>query len=174
MEALKSPRRFFLKVPPFGSHWPAVVFGVVCMGVGFLFSNAWKLVYFETFGEELTEKAAELGFGADMVKSALLLSVPVQIAMAFILHLVVLFGALRVAGTKLRWAQLARVIGYSSAGYIFMIIPPIGDFMLGHFLAIIWMFNLEMSALTLLARLGPWKTLAVVMGTMMLVLPFAF
>lgn len=173
-EAIKSPRTFFMRIKPFGSVWPAVSFGLIAMGLGLLFSNTWKLVFFDTFGQSLAKMAEEMGVGLQMVKAAMFLAIPVQMALGFLLHLLVLNTAIRLAGGRTRWGLTARIVGYASAAYIFMLIPPIADFMLGHFLAIIWMFNLEMGALALFFRLGPWKTLAVAMATLMLILPFAF
>jgi hypothetical protein len=173
-DALKSPRTFFLKIRPSGPASPAVSFGLICMGVGLLFSNTWKLLFFDQFGQALSKMAADMGASLEMVKAAMFLSIPLQMALGFLLHLGILHLAVKLAGGRPSFGMTARIVGYASAAYAFMLIPPIGEFMLGHFLAIIWMFNIEMGALTLFFRLGVWKTLAAVMGTLLVILPVAF
>lgn len=174
MDALKSPRTFFTRVRPTGPPGPAVSFGLICIAVGLLFSNTWKLLFFEPFAQALAELASDLSTSIEVVKVSLFLTLPLHVALAFLLHLGTLFLALKLAGARPTMRATARIVGYACAGYFLMILPPIGDFMLGHFLAIIWIFNLQMGALTLLYRMGVWKTLAVVMGTLLLILPVAF
>lgn len=173
-DALKSPRTFFGKVRPVAPPTPAVSFGLISMTVGMLFSNTWQLLFVDAFGEALAELATEMSTSMEVVKASMFLAVPFQVALAFLLHLGALYLALRLAGAQPKMRATARIVGYASAGYILMVLPPIGDFMLGHFFAIIWIFNLQMGALTLKYRLGTWKTLAVVMGTLLIILPLAF
>ncbi|AWV88550.1 hypothetical protein [Bradymonas sediminis] len=173
-DALKSPRTFFTKVRPTGPAAPAVSFGLISMTVGMLFSNTWKLLFIDAFGEALAELAKEMAASMEMVRASMFLAVPLQVGLAFLLHLGALHMALRIAGARPKLSATARIVGYASAGYILMVLPPIGEFMLGHFMAIMWVFNLQMGALTMHYRLGTWKTLAVVMGTLLIILPLAF
>lgn len=174
MEALRSPRTFFTRVRPTGPAGPAVSFGLISMGVGLLFSNTWKLLFIEPFGQALAELAKEMSTSMEVVRASMFLALPLQVGLAFLLHLGALYTALKLAGARPTMNAAARIVGYASAGYFLMILPPIGEFMLGHFLAIIWIFNLQMGALALLYRMGTWKTLAVVMGTLLIILPLAF
>lgn len=173
-DVVKSPRTFFNNVRFSGSWGPAVAFGLVCMGLGLLFSTTWQLVFFDQVAKQLSDYAHEMGTTLETVKVAMFVSIPFRMALGFLVHAGVLHGAIKLAGGRSTFKMSARIVGYASAAYVFLLIPPIGEFILGHFLAIIWLFNIEMGALRTYFRLGVWKSMAVVMGTLFTVLWFAF
>jgi hypothetical protein len=94
------------------------------------------------------------------------------VALGFLVHSGVFHLAVKIAGGATSFGLSARIVGYASAGYIFLIVPPIGEFALGHFLAIIWLFNIEMGALRMYFQMGIWRSMGVVMATLLFMLPF--
>ena len=58
---------------------------------------------------------------------------------------------------------MARITGYAMASYLLLVFPPIGEFPLGQFLMILWLFNLEVGALRSLFGLGFWKSIGVIL-----------
>ena len=172
-DAIKSPRSFFHKTRFSGSWVPAVVFGAICLAVGLLFSSAWQLLLLDETGKLLAEMADKAGVTMEMARAAVFLAVPVRAVIVFGLHLGLFHLAMKVAGARSNLSLDARIVGYSLSAYAFLLIPPIGDFALGHFLAIIWLFNLEVTAVRLYFRMGVWKSMFAVMVPLLLILPLA-
>jgi hypothetical protein len=73
-------------------------------------------------------------------------------------------------GIETTFSLVARIAGYSLAAYVLMVFPPIGEFGLGHFLMVLWLFNLEVSAVRWFFRVGFWKSMGVVLLPFMLFL----
>ncbi|MFP4599475.1 MAG: YIP1 family protein [Persicimonas sp.] len=171
-EVVTSPRSFFQKVRFSDSWLPAIAFGAICMAVGLLSSTSWQFVFFEQANARLAEVATQFNTSVQTVKMLSFVSVPFRVLIGLAVHVGVFHLALKLAGGRTSRAISARIVGYASAGYAFLLIPPIGEFALGHFLAIIWIFNLEAGAIRAYFGLGIWRALAVVMATLLLMLPF--
>ncbi len=174
VDVLTSPRTFFQKVRFTGSWAPAVTFGLICMGVGMLFSTAWQMLFFEQYQEILKTVAEESGATLEMARTALFLAVPIRALLIFVAHVGIFHLATKIAGGHTDLSLSARIVGYASAGYALLVLPPIAEFPLGHFLSIIWVFNIEIGALRMYYRMGIWRAMFVVMATLLLLLPFGF
>jgi hypothetical protein len=171
-DVITSPRTFFEQVRLSEAWVPAVVFGALCMSVGLVFSTGWQLLFTEQFNQALVDYADQAGVGVQTFQTLMFALIPVRVIIGFGVHVGVLHLAIKLAGAQASFSLTARIVGYASAGYAFLLVPPIGEFALGHFLAIIWIFNLEVSALRTYFQLGMWRSLFVVMATLLLILPF--
>ncbi|QDG53404.1 hypothetical protein FIV42_22455 [Persicimonas caeni] len=174
VDVVTSPRTFFQNVRFSGSWGPAVAFGLLCLGVGLLFSTGWQMLFFEQYQELINTVAEQSGATFDMARVALFVAVPIRAVLIFMAHVGIFHLATRLAGGHSSFSLSARIVGYASAGYAFLLIPPIAEFPLGHFLSIIWVFNIEIGALRMYFRMGIWRAMFVVMATLMLLLPFGF
>ena len=174
VDVVTSPRSFFQKVR-FSNSWvPAVSFGLMCMAVGLLFSTGWQMLFFEQFTEVLNTLVEQTGATPQVARAAMFLAIPIRVVVVFLAHVGLFHLAVKVAGGHSSFGLSARIIGYASAGYAFMLLPPIAEFPLGHFLAIIWLFNIEIGALRMYFRMNIWRSMFVVMATLLLLLPFGF
>ncbi len=174
LDVITSPRTFFGKVRFSGSVAPAVAFGLICMCLGLLFSTTWQLLFLDQVTKNLADLASQAGVSVHMLKIAAFVAIPLRAVLDFLIHATIFHLGVKLAGGRSTFSLSSRIVGYASAAYVFLIVPPIGDFVLGHFLAIIWLFNIEMGALRVYFRLGIWKSMFVVMATLLLILPVAF
>jgi hypothetical protein len=171
-DVVTGPRSFFQKVR-FSSSWvPAVAFGAICMVVGLSFKTTWQLLFFDPYVKALGDLAAQNGLSLEAIKVMAYVSIPFQVALGFLAHTGIFHMAVKIAGAHTTFGLSARIVGYASAGYIFFVVPPIGEFSLGHFLAIIWLFNIEMGALRMYFQMGIWRSMGVVLATLMMMMVF--
>lgn len=171
-DALRHPIQFFKRVHPTTDGWLAAsVFGMLCMGIGLAFSHVWQILFLSE-ATQFAEFANEIGVSADTLQTLMFVSIPFSVVFGFILQTGLFHAAIKIGGGKLDIKATAKIVGYSGAGYLLMIIPPIGKFALGHFLAIIWLFNLRANALQEWEDMGPWKSMFVVAIPLMLSVTF--
>jgi hypothetical protein len=145
--ALRHARAFFGRIPAEGALAPALVFGLMTATLGLTIGQTWQLLLVDDFGARLADLASQQGISETQARLAVFLGAPLQALFGFGLHAALLRLALRVKGRSVPWRQVARIVGYVSAGWAFLLIPPILQFPIGELLAIFWMFRLETAAL---------------------------
>ena len=171
--ALSSPRNFFARVRPEGGWVRPLALGLICMEIGTMVGNAWAYLFVDSFGEVMKQYAEAMQTSVDQAVPMFFLNLPFVVPLVFALHLGLLHVSLKLMGARTRWSATARIVGFSSAAFILQIVPPIADFSLGHLLAIIWMFNLEINAVQQHYRMGFLRTLGAVLGPFLIVLLFS-
>jgi hypothetical protein len=158
--AIRSPESFFHALPEEAPWLPAVLFGLTCMGLGTLCSTVWGLALNERLRELLMQNAVTASVPPAAVRALSFARIPFVVPIIMALHIAMLHTGASLAGAKrARWSTIARIFGYATAGYLFLIIPPIGDFSVGHLLMLVWMFNLETAGLRRFYDLGPWHAM---------------
>jgi hypothetical protein len=158
--AVRSPTAFFESLPERAPWLPAIVFGLACMGIGQLFHTIWGLAFNERLHELLMENALTASVPPSMVRALSFARIPFLVPAIMAVHILMLHTGASLAGaTRPSWNTIARIFGYSTAGYLFLIIPPIGDLSIGHLLMLMWMFNLETAGLRRFFELDPWRAM---------------
>lgn len=162
-DALRGPRQFFSRFR-FGDGWaPAALFGVLCITLGSIVHTLWQKAFSASYAEQLQQVQAEVGLSQAVIELFFFATIPVVAVTLFFLHTALFFGMLRVFRVEqLTWTKTARITGYAMAAHLMFVFPPIGEFSLGHFLMIIWLFNLEVGAIRRHFGLGFWKSIGVV------------
>ncbi len=169
-EILRSPRAYFGEVSARGPWLPAVIFGFISVTFGLLVDRLWKFTFETGFQATLSEYTAAQELTPDELQLLAFLSVPLSALLAGAVHIGALKVAIEVAGADSSWSTTARIGGYALASYLFLLIPPVAGFPLGHLLAVVWLFNLEASALRSLYGFGPWKATGTVIVPAMLLM----
>lgn len=158
--AIRSPTAFFETLPERGPWLPAVVFGLACMGLGTLMHTIWGLALNDKLRDLLMQSADAAAVTPTVMRTLSFARIPFVIPIIMVLHISMLHTGTSIAGAKRpSWATIARIFGYATSGYIFLAIPPIGEFSLGHMLMLLWMFNLETAGLRRFFDLGPWQAM---------------
>lgn len=169
---LFAPRSFFLRMSPLSEAWaPAAAFGVLCIAFGTVLQTLWQRTFSTEYTEAIARYTEELGTSTTMAEFAIFASIPFGAVVLYFLHTAMLYFALKIFGVSDgSWSLVARITGYSFAAYAMFIFPPLGSFSLGHFLMVLWLFNLEVSAVRWFFRLGFWQSMGVVLLPLMLFL----
>lgn len=162
-EVLLNPRTFFTQINPHHTWQPAAIFGVLCMVIGMLFSTLWQHFFNPQFTEILSRYTEQFDIPLETARLYIFASVPLAALINYTLHVFMLFASLRIFGVKTSLSLTARIAGYAAAAYVLLIFPPIGTFGLGHFLMVVWLFNLEVSAVRWFFNLGFWRSMGVVL-----------
>ena len=131
------------------------------MALGLTISHVWQVLFLEE-PERWASFARQVGVTPDSLQVILFVSVPFSVLIGFAIQTGLFHLAIRIGGEELDVRTTAKIVGYSGAAYLLMLVPPLGDFALGHFLAIIWLFNLRTNALRHFFDMGPWKSMFVV------------
>jgi hypothetical protein len=163
VEALSSPRTFYARLNPRASATPAMVFGVICASIGLFFATLWQMLFGNNFDELLLTYSEQLAVSTDTTRLYLFASVPMVALFIYSMHVLLLYAALKLFGAQTNLHLTARIVGYAMAAYVLLVFPPLGTFSLGHFLMIVWLFNLEIGAVRWFFNLGFWKSMGVVM-----------
>lgn len=162
--ALRAPRSFFMQMEPTNNWGPAAVFGVLCVTLGSLFSTIWQKAFSPEYSDLIVRYTEEFGTSAVMAEFAIFAMIPFGAVLLYFLHTALFFFALRMFGVEeATWSLVARIAGYSLSAYLLLLFPPLGEFSLGHFLMVIWLFNLEVSAVRWFFQIGFWKSMGVVL-----------
>lgn len=177
-DVLTAPQSFFRTVRFSGSVAPAVVFGLICLSLGLVFSTTWRMFLvdpqqLQEFIKQLGEVTHQVGLTVHMVKVVSFVVIPLRVALIFGIHTAAVHLGVKLAGKRSTLGLSARIVGYASAAYIFLLLPPIAGFAVGPFLAIIWLFNLQVGALRTYFNLSVGRTILVTVATLMLVIVFA-
>ena len=133
------------------------------MGFGLFFNLLWQKAFSPAHGERLEHFHDQLGIAPALAELLLFASIPFTAVFLYFLHTLLLYLGLRAFGIhRVSWTLLARITGYSLAAALLLIVPPIGEFSLGHFLMIVFLFNLEVAAVRQFFGVGFWKSMIAV------------
>lgn len=162
--ALRSPRRFFGRFS-FAPQWaPAALFGILCITIGSALGVGWQKAFSSDYAVQLQQAQADVGIAAPILEFLIIATIPFAAVFLYFAHTALFFGMLRLMGVdRATWSATARITGYSMAAHLLFVFPPIGEFSLGHFLMLFWLFNLEIGAVRRLFGLGFWKSIGVVL-----------
>lgn len=169
-QILRYPRTFFEGFRADGKWLPALLFGFVSMTVGLLIDRVWKFAMDPEFISTLNELTASQPLAPEQMRILVFLTTPLTVLLAGALHIGALKTAISIAGESCEWRTATRLGGYSLGAYLMLILPPVYGLSVGHFLAVLWLFNLEASALQRFYGFGPWKSTFTVMLPVLLVL----
>ncbi|MFB6352436.1 MAG: YIP1 family protein [Bradymonadaceae bacterium] len=169
-QVIRHPRQFSERIPLEEGWLPALLFGFITMTVGLLVDRAWTLALQPEFLSTLTEYTeAAQDIPRDQLRLMVFLTTPVSVLLAGAVHIGALKAAVDIAGGSASWTGITRIAGYAFGSYLFFLIPPVAGFPIGRLLAIVWLFNLEASALQNHYGFEPWKaTFTVVLPAMLL------
>lgn len=160
--ALRHPIRFFERVKPTPDGWiAATLFGMICMSIGLVFTNLWTVLFLAE-AAQLAEAAKELGVSVDTLQTLTFASIPFKVVLGFAIQTALFHAAIKIGGGDLHMKTTAKIVGYSGAAYLLMVVPPIAQFAVGPFLAILWIFNLRANALQMWEDMSPWRAMFVV------------
>jgi hypothetical protein len=158
-EVVRHPRTFFQDLPEEGSPYRGIAFGFVCLVLGLLVGRIWQFLFVDAFDQQLATLAAEQGLSPDVVQLSIFVITPLVAAGAAGLHLALFKGSIHLFDASCSWKAAARITGYALGASIWMIVPPVWGFPLGRFLTVVWVFNLEVSAIRTYFELGPWRSM---------------
>ncbi len=169
---LSNPRTFFSFILPKGDWVKPTILGLICTIFGSLIGLAYQVAFMTQFGEIVTELATQLSMSRTNATLMLFMSVPWSSMFIYIAHLGILGLSLQFSGVeKFDWSVVARIVGYSNAAHLFMIIPPVMEIPVGHFFSIVWLFNLEITGVQQFFKLTFGRTmLAVIPGFLVMAL----
>jgi len=134
-QSLFDPGKFFEAVPSGGDYVSPLLFGMICIAIGFVFSALYQ-VLFQGFGMLVgvllhqPPREIALGFGATLfIAAAIVISSPVA---AFI-HLFVYSGVYHLflwmlGGNRRGFEATFRAFAYSQGPQILQVIPLVGTF----------------------------------------------
>lgn len=165
--ALSSPTKFWEPLRHNPRWLPAFVFGLVCIVFGDSMFTSWEFLLNDRLESMLRENMIDPN-AANMPSSALramsMLRAIILAPLIFMVRTYMLRVAIRVAGGESDWATTARIFGYSCAGYLWMLLPPIMGLPIGHMLMLFWMFNIQIAGVRHFHRnLSQIESLLVVM-----------
>lgn len=155
--ALRSPRMFFAGLARQQSWLPAVVFGITCVTVGLLFATIWEFMLSEKLNDRLIEIMGQSHTPLPALRAMSFARAPLMAPLIVLFHTFSLHAALLIAGVKAQRAEVARIFGFSCAGYAFLLIPPIAGVPLGYVLTMVWLFNLEAAGIERFYGVGSIK-----------------
>jgi hypothetical protein len=164
--AIRSPAGFFSALSRRGPLLPAVMFAVVCMTLGMLMHTVWELMFNESLNNTLLKSAQAMSAPPAAMRAISFLRVPLLIPFIFAGHVALTqLGAVLAGGERVSWATSTRIVGYSAAAYLMMIVPPLGSFPLGHMLMVIWLMHLRSAGLQRFYGLSQLRAMLVAMVT---------
>ena len=141
-----------------GAWLPATLFGLMAMTVGLLFDRVWKFTLQPELADTLTQFTSSPAVSPEQLRVMVFVTTPLSALLAAAVHIALLKAAIGIAGGKMTsWRPAARIAGYALGAYAFLVVPPIAGFEIGRFLTILWLFNLEASALQRFFGFDSWK-----------------
>lgn len=159
---LGSGRTFFATLPSFGPVFRPILFGAIAYTIGAEAASLWSWLFVDSFPELIEEAAKQTSMTPEAAFAATLVVLPFIAPFIILLHAVLMHGSLKVFGASARFGLVCRIVGYSSAAYLFQLIPPIAEFPVGHLLTVVWLVNVQMVAIRRYFDLGLWRSMAVV------------
>jgi hypothetical protein len=148
--AMRHPRNFFLHLPEGDRVLPALLFGLICHLLGTVMATSWRFLLEEGIDATLLEALGAVDLPVPMLRAFVFTAIPAVVVFSLAVHIAVLHAAIWLGGgsdVTPRWRTTARIGGYAAAPHVLLFLPPIGDFMLGHLLMVIWMLNMEFTGL---------------------------
>ncbi|RVU42570.1 hypothetical protein FRC91_08845 [Bradymonadales bacterium TMQ1] len=171
VQAMTSPRTFFPALITNPRWAPAAGFGLIAVMIGTLAQTLWRKAFSPHYPEMVELYATELEIAPRLAEWAMYASLPMGALTLYMLHTAMLYLTLRIFGVKqARWALVAKLTGYAMATYLLLLVPPLGTFELGHFLMVVWLFNLEVTAARQIFGMGFWRSMLAVLVPFMLLL----
>ncbi|WP_158542649.1 B-box zinc finger protein [Lujinxingia litoralis] len=171
VSAMTSPRTFFPALVTSPRWGAAAGFGILSVLVGTFAQTLWRKAFSPLYPDLIELYTTELNVAPQLAEVALFASLPMGALTLYFLHTAMLYFALRIFGVnQARWGITARITGYALATYLLLLIPPLGSFELGHFLMVVWLFNLEVTAVRMLFGMGFWRSMLAVLLPFMLLL----
>ncbi len=166
-------RNFFRVTPPFGPALPAFVFGCIAYAIGSEASTLWMWLFVDAFPEFISEVAKEAGVSPETAFYLRLGTIPIIAPMVLLFHIGLMHGMLRVVGASSTLRVVTRIVGYSSAAYLFQLVPPVYEFPLGHMMAVFWLVHVQLNAVrSYNPEIGIWKPMLVVFVPFALLVAF--
>lgn len=161
---IRHPRSFFEGMSADGAWMPAAFFGVIAMTLGLLVDRLWKFTLQPELAETLTQFSSAQQVDPELLRIMVFVTTPVTALIAAAVHVALLKTAIGIAdGEPIGWRPALRIAGYALGSYAFLAVPPVGGLEVGRFLTIVWLFNLEATALQRFWGFDPWKaTLTVI------------
>lgn len=166
--ALRSPKQFFDVLPEDRPWLPAVVFGIACITAGLLLATMWEFVLFERLDDRLMDLMKGSAMPLPALRAMSFARAPIMAPMIMLFHVLTLHAALLIAGVPAQRKTVARIFGFSCAGYAFLLVPPIGGIPLGYMLAMVWLFNLESSGIQRFYGVGAIKATLIALAPLLL------
>lgn len=164
LAVLTSPQVFFRRFR-FRQSWtfPAI-FGVICVTLGMLINTLWQKAFSADYADTIATYQDQLGVSQPAAELAIFAMLPLGAVVVYFVHTALFYLAAGAFGIDdADWTTIARITGYSLAAYLMLVFPPIGQFNLGHFLMVLWLFNLEVAAVRDWFGLGFWKSIGLVL-----------
>ncbi len=167
--ALRSPSALFQRMQP-GVHWsPAVIFGLACLTFGHLASILWQLALDAELEDRLLESLGpELVLTRQALRAVLLARAVMLPPLILLFHTSLLTFALRMSGVPAPRAAVARIFGFACAAHLWLLLPPIAGFPLGHILTMIWLYHLEVTGMQRAFGIPGTRAALVALGPMLL------
>ena len=173
-QALTSPSKFWEPVRHNARWLPALAFGMTCIIFGDTLFTCWELLLNPRLEGLLRENMLDANAAkmpSAVLRAMSLVRVLLFAPFVFLIRSALLRSALRFAGVQADFATAARIFGYSCAGYLWMLLPPIWEIPVGHMLMIFWMFNIQTAGVRHFYRnLSPVASLLVVMVPLLVAL----
>ncbi|MFB6373176.1 MAG: hypothetical protein ABEN55_08680, partial [Bradymonadaceae bacterium] len=113
--------------------------------------------HIDAFAEQLTSMASDQAISAETARISVFVLTPLLALGAAGFHLVLLKGSTYLFDADCSWEAATRIAGYALGASALMVVPPVWNFPVGRFLTIVWVFNLEVSALRTYFEIGPWR-----------------
>jgi hypothetical protein len=157
-----SPTAFFQRVEPSQLWLRPAAFAVLCITIGTLARAGWEYAFVGEF-PQLAQFAEEAQISKEAALPVFLVMLPFAVPVLFFVHATLLHASLRLAGADTSWGFSTRIAGYASSAYLFQLLPPIAGLAIGQFLAIVWLFRAEITAVAHYFEMGVWRAFAVVM-----------
>lgn len=163
VEVIKSPRRFFSKIPLSQRWFNPFVFGYTCIVLGTGFATLWQYLFVDEFGQFMRSLTAKWSLAEPAVTFLVFASVAPVAFLLFGIHSILLYISLQLFGAQgARFDHVVRIVGFASAAHLFQIIPPVFGVPVGHFLTIVWLFNIEIVAVQRYFEMNFMRALAAV------------
>lgn len=164
--AMRHPRNFFLHLPEGGRVLPALLFGLICHLLGTVMATSWRFLLEEGIDAALLEAMGAADVPMPLLRAFVFTAIPVVVIFSLAAHIAILHAAIWLGGgdASPRLRTTARIGGYAAAPHILLFLPPIGDFLLGHLLMVIWMLNMEFTGLQRFYGMSPIRAMLVASG----------
>lgn len=160
---LRSPRAFFSHIPLSREWYRPFIFGYLCLLIGAFFATLWQVLFVGEFGEVISSIAEQWALSESGLRVLLFGALPPATFLLLGMHAVLLYATLQLFGaTSARFEHVVRLVGFAAAAHLFLIIPPVLGFPVGHFLAIVWVLNIEVIAVQRYFELNFIRALGVV------------
>lgn len=170
--ALRYPSEFFELARAGRPALPALLFGVTLSAFGATLQFVWFFL-FEPNADTLLRAGSPMQVPIAWLRAYALLASLISGPIICLAYGLLLRVTLIFAQVPHHAPALARVVGFSMAAYVWMLLPPIAGFPLGAALTVGWMFHLSTHGLRrFIPSASPLRLTLVVTGAMMMFILF--